>query len=61
MCRGVWQELGALTKVERSLGSGLSVGMRALTAVTDPDPEPVFVNVSGDQELIPRNGFRQPM
>jgi hypothetical protein len=34
----VWQELGALTKVDRSLGSGLSVNMRAHSAVTDSAP-----------------------
>jgi hypothetical protein len=28
---------------------------------TQFSPEPVFVNVYGAQELIPRNRFRQPM
>ncbi len=26
-----------------------------------PEPEPVFLNVYGAQELTPRNEFRQPM
>jgi hypothetical protein len=37
------------------LGTGEEKGCR-----TRP-PEPVFVNVYGDQESIPRNRFRQPM
>jgi hypothetical protein len=27
----------------------------------NPSPSPVFLNVNGDQESIPRNEFRQPM
>jgi hypothetical protein len=34
---------------------------RTRTVYWAKTPEPVFLNVSGAQESIPRNEFRQPM
>jgi hypothetical protein len=40
----VWHELGALTEVEKSLGSGLSVHMRAQTVeLKDRDDIPLLL------------------
>ncbi len=39
------------------LGTGEGIGFSTRTG----PPEPVFLNVYGAQESIPRNEFRQPM
>jgi hypothetical protein len=48
-----WKETKETECNEKGRGSG---GMG-----NEEEVEPVFVNVKGAQELIPRNRFRQPM
>jgi hypothetical protein len=55
--RKMWWQEGRFSKVHTPRHEGVGEGGGAIC----PTPEPVFLNVYGAQESIPRNEFRQPM
>jgi hypothetical protein len=61
--------LGGGGTLAKGRGGGVSLfergdrhcGTLGINVLCAQDPEPVFLNINGAQESIPRNEFRQPM